>query len=89
MSGAPITRAEMASLTRLEAPNSEISDLTGLEYAGLTYLDLGAVYVSRESDVNSNASKFVVGEKETRPTRAVMKPFGVREPEEGEYIYRR
>ena len=32
-SGAPITRAEMATLTRLEAPNSNISDLTGLEHA--------------------------------------------------------
>ena len=41
-SGAPITRAEMASLTRLEAPNSNISDLTGLEFGtGLTVLDLG------------------------------------------------
>ena len=39
--GAPITEAEMASLTRLEAPNKNISDLTGLEYAtGLTRLDL-------------------------------------------------
>ena len=39
--GASITRAEMASLTRLEAPNSNISDLTGLEFAtGLTSLDL-------------------------------------------------
>ena len=41
-SGAPITREEMASLTRLEAPNSNISDLTGLEFAtGLTQLNLG------------------------------------------------
>ena len=41
-SGAPITPSEMASLTRLEAPNSNISDLTGLEFAtGLTVLDLG------------------------------------------------
>ena len=40
-SGASITRADMASLTRLEAPNSNISDLTGLEFAtGLTSLDL-------------------------------------------------
>ena len=30
-SGASITQEEMASLTRLEAPNSNISDLTGLE----------------------------------------------------------
>ena len=41
-SGAPITQAEMASLTRLEAPDSDISDLTGLEFAtNLTRLDLG------------------------------------------------
>ncbi len=41
-SGAPISRAEMATLTVLEAPNSNISDLTGLEFAtGLTVLDLG------------------------------------------------
>ncbi len=32
-SGAPITRAEMASLYDLKAPNSNISDLTGLEFA--------------------------------------------------------
>ena len=40
-SGASIIRAEMANLTRLEAPNSNISDLTGLEFATrLTSLDL-------------------------------------------------
>ena len=40
-SGASISRAEMASLTRLEAPNSNISDLTGLEFATrLTSLNL-------------------------------------------------
>ncbi len=39
--GAPITRAEMASLTRLEVSNSEIRDLIGLEFAtGLTSLNL-------------------------------------------------
>ena len=37
--GAEITRADMTTLTRLEAPNREISDLTGLEAAsGLTVL---------------------------------------------------
>ena len=36
-SGTPITRAEMASLTRLDAPGKNIRDLTGLEFAtGLT-----------------------------------------------------
>ena len=40
-SGAPITQEEMVSLTRLEAPNSNISDLAGLEFAtDLTYLRL-------------------------------------------------
>ena len=54
-SGASISRAEMASLTRLEAPNSNISDLTGLEFATrLTSLDLGTEWVSGEGNVNSN-----------------------------------
>ena len=40
-SGASISRAEMASLTRLEAPDSYIRDLTGLEFAtGLISLNL-------------------------------------------------
>ena len=40
--GAPITRAEMASLTSLEAQDSDISNLTGLEFAtNLTQLKLG------------------------------------------------
>ena len=39
--GAPITRTEMASLTSLEASSSDISDLTGLEFAtGLISLNL-------------------------------------------------
>jgi len=54
-SGAPISRAEMASLTRLEALNSNISDLTGLEFAtGLTVLDLGYEVVDN-TIVNSNS----------------------------------
>ncbi len=54
-SGAPITPSEMASLTRLEAPNSNISDLTGLEFAtGLTVLDLGYEVVDNTL-VNSNS----------------------------------
>ena len=53
--GAPITQAEMATLTRLEAPNSNISDLTGLEFAiRLSYLTLGRVYVGGEDNVNRN-----------------------------------
>ena len=53
-SGAPISRAEMATLTRLEAQNSNISDLTGLEFAtGLTRLDLSHESVDGRR-VNSN-----------------------------------
>ena len=43
-SGASITTADMAKLTRLEAKNANISNLTGLESAtNLTNLDLGFV----------------------------------------------
>ena len=53
--GAPVTRAEMASLTSLEVPNSNISDLKGLEFAtSLIRLDLSNKYVSGEGYVNSN-----------------------------------
>ena len=46
-SGASISRAEMASLTRLEAPDSDIRDLTGLEFAtGLTSLNLSNNIIS-------------------------------------------
>ncbi len=42
-SGAPITKAELRSLTRLEANDSGISDLTGLESATtLSYLNLSS-----------------------------------------------
>ena len=52
---APITSAEMASLTRLEAKNAGISDLTGLEYAtNLTQLDFGEEWVSGDGYRNSN-----------------------------------
>ena len=45
--GAPISRTEMATLTVLEAPNSNISDLTGLEHAtGLTSLWISANSIS-------------------------------------------
>ena len=54
-SGEAITSAEMATLTRLDASNKGIRDLTGLEYAtNLTWLDLGGVYVNGEY-FNSNA----------------------------------
>ena len=51
----PLTDFEMAFLSELEAPNSNISDLTGLELAiSLTSLDLGTEFVSGEGYVNSN-----------------------------------
>ena len=54
-SGAPITAGEMATLTRLEAQNANISDLTGLEFAtNLTNLNLGAEYVEGRP-INSNS----------------------------------
>ncbi|MYC14434.1 MAG: hypothetical protein F4Y39_11965, partial [Gemmatimonadetes bacterium] len=57
-SDAPITQAEMATLTRLAAPNKNIRDLTGLEFAtNLTALDLGEsnVFVGERIEwVNSN-----------------------------------
>ena len=45
--GAPISRDEMATLTRLDARDANISDLTGLEFAtGLTYLNLNLNLIS-------------------------------------------
>ncbi len=53
--GEAITAAEMATLTRLEAPNSRIRDLTGIEYATeLTVLNLGYV-LANSGRVNSNS----------------------------------
>ena len=56
-SGAPITASDMARLTRLEAGNADISDLTGLEFAtNLTNLNLGHVRVGTEGrPINSNS----------------------------------
>ena len=54
-SGEAITSAEMATLTRLDAPNKGIRDLTGLEHAtNLIWLNLGSASVNGEW-VNSNA----------------------------------
>ena len=51
----PITPSEMATLPRLEAPNANISDLTGFEAATkLTYLDLGFVDAEGRR-INSNS----------------------------------
>ncbi len=59
-SGAPITRAEMATLTRIDAPNKGIRGLAGLEHAtNLQHLDLGRVRVNGvlvNSNVLSNLS---------------------------------
>ena len=55
--GDSITPSEMAALTRLEASNANISDLTGLEFAtNLTTLELGPERVANEWR-NSNAVK--------------------------------
>ena len=55
--GDSITPLEMATLTRLDARNANISDLTGLEGAtNLTELFLGAEWVDAEGDwINSNS----------------------------------
>ncbi len=51
--GAPITRGEMVTLTRLEAPNANISDLTGLEFAtGLTSLNFGPQGSSNSNSIS-------------------------------------
>ena len=56
-SGASILLSDMANLTRLDAPNANISDLTGLEDAtNLKELGLGREYVEAEGDwINSNS----------------------------------
>ena len=55
--GNSITRQTLLNLTRLDAPNSGITDLTGLEHArNLTALYLGSEFVVAEQrDINSNA----------------------------------
>ena len=53
--GAPITVGEMATLTQLEARNTNISDLTGLEHAhNLERLDFSGDWVSGTGLANSN-----------------------------------
>ena len=52
--GAPITQTEMAALIFIEAPNRNIRDLTGIEFAvSLRWLNLGGELVGRDR-VNSN-----------------------------------
>ena len=53
-SGATITRAEMATLTRIDAQDTNINNLVGLEYAtGLTHLYLGGEW-GEGGYINSN-----------------------------------
>ena len=55
-SGAPITKADMAKLTELTAPNANISNLTGLEAAtNLTRLNLGTERQEDGRSINSNS----------------------------------
>ncbi len=51
-----LTTHAMLALTHLEAPNRQITDLTGLEHARhLRRLNLGGEYIAGEGFVNSNA----------------------------------
>ena len=60
--GVTITRTDMSTLTRLEAPNSDISDLTGLEFAtGLTYLHLDNNGISDVSALSGLTSLTYLG----------------------------
>ncbi len=53
--GDAITTHTLLNLTRLEARNRGIKDLTGLEHAhNLKELNLGGEYIAGEGDVNSN-----------------------------------
>ena len=64
-SGAPITQAEMSTLTELNAPGADISDLSGLEYAtNLTYLNLQYNYGIKDISALSsliNLETFTLG----------------------------
>ena len=52
----PIAPAEIGTITRLDAPNANISDLTGLQRAtNLTELYLGAEHLEGEGWLNSNS----------------------------------
>ena len=51
-----LTAGDMLELTKLETPNANIQDLTGLEHAyNLNHLNLGYEYISGEGSVNNNA----------------------------------
>ena len=52
---APLTAGNMMALTKLNAPNANIRNLTGLEHAhNLRELHLGGEYVDGKGNVNSN-----------------------------------
>ena len=54
-SNATITAADMLALKRLEVPNANIQNLTGLEHAhNLVALNLGREYIAGEGYLNSN-----------------------------------
>ncbi len=54
--GVQLTAGDMLGLTRLDAQNANIQDLTGIEYAhNLSYLNLGDGYIEGKGFVNSNA----------------------------------
>ena len=62
-SGAPITRADMATLDSLEASDADISDLSGLEFAvNLTYLTYLTLNDNDITDISS-LSKFTMLER--------------------------
>ena len=52
---AKLKAGDLLALTRLDAQNANIQDLTGIEYASnLSSLNLGAEYIEGEGTVNSN-----------------------------------
>ncbi len=52
---AKLNAGDLLALTRLDAQNANIQDLTGIEYASnLSSLNLGAEYIEGEGTVNSN-----------------------------------
>ena len=54
--GVQLTAGDMLGLTRLEVPNANIQDLTGLEHAhNLRQVNLGDEYIQGEGSVNNNA----------------------------------
>ena len=66
-SGATITPAEMATLTKLEARNANISDLTGLEHA--TNLTMLRLHYNSISDISPLVSNTGLGRGDTVDVR--------------------